>query len=108
MGIEPVQFHLKPVETPLFKVGVSYQDGQGAGAAKTQGGFADALSGALKNLKDVHNAAETAMKNYTAGNDVDVSQVMLTMEKSQIATDLAIQVRNKFIEGFNDLIRMQI
>ena len=48
------------------------------------------------------------MNDYSAGKDVDISQVMLTMEKSQVTTDLAIQVRNRFIEGFNELIRMQI
>ena len=58
MGIEPVQFHLKPVETPLFKLSASYAEGQGTGAAQGQtGGFANALSGALKNLKDAHSAA---------------------------------------------------
>ena len=49
------------------------------------------------------------MQDYRSGRkDIDITQVMLTLEKSQVATDLAIQVRNKFVEGFNELIRIQI
>jgi flagellar hook-basal body complex protein FliE len=48
------------------------------------------------------------MANYAAGGDVDVADVMVTMEKATMATELAVQIRNKFIDGYQEIIRMQI
>lgn len=105
MTIEPINFNLQPVETPLLKTSISYAETD----SKQGVSFASTLGNALKNLKEVHKEAALAMQDYSAGKkNLDITEVMMTFEKSQIATDLAIQIRNKFIEGFNDLIRMQI
>lgn len=104
MTIDPIQFVLPPVDTPLFKTGIKYDEN----TANASGGFQDVLTNALSNLKDVSNKASVAMQDYAAGGETDISQVMLTLEKSQVATQLAVQVRNKLVEGFNELVRMQM
>jgi flagellar hook-basal body complex protein FliE len=105
MDITPIAFNLPPLETPLLKGGISYNE-QGSGLKNT--GFGDMLAHAMNNLKDVHDQAEVKMANYAAGGDVDVADVMITMEKASMATDLAIQIRNKFLDGYQEIIRMQI
>lgn len=104
MTIDSLNFVLPPIETPLFKAGVKYNEN----TTNASGGFQEAFSTALSNLKDVTTTASTAMQDYAAGGETDISQVMLALEKSQIATQLAVQVRNKLVEGFNELVHMQM
>ncbi len=103
MTISPVKFNLPPLETPLLKAGIEYNEAPSKGNSFTQ-----VLSNALGDLKHAHNQTNIAMEKYSAGEDIDVADVMLNIEKTQIATDLAIQVRNRLVEGFNQLIRIQI
>jgi flagellar hook-basal body complex protein FliE len=105
MEITPIKFNLPPVETPLFKAGISYSE---TGEKFKSTNFGDTLNQAMDNLKDLHNQAESKMANYAAGGDVDVADVMVTMEKATMATELAVQIRNKFIDGYQEIIRMQI
>lgn len=105
MDITPIAFNLPPLEAPLLKGGISYSE-QGSGLKGTN--FGDMLTNAMNNLKDIHDQAEVKMANYAAGGDVDVADVMITMEKASMATELAIQIRNKFIDGYQEIIRMQI
>ncbi len=105
MTISPVKFNLPALETPLLKAGVEYTEMPGKSGA---GSFAQVLGDALGDLKTAHNQTNIAMEKYSAGEDIDVADVMLNIEKTQIATELAIQVRNRLVEGFNQLIRIQI
>jgi flagellar hook-basal body complex protein FliE len=105
MDITPIKFNLPPVETPLFKAGISYNE---TGKESKGTNFGDTLSNAMNNLKDLHNQAENKMADYAAGGDVDVADVMVTMEKATMASELAVQIRNKFIDGYQEIIRMQI
>ena len=45
---------------------------------------------------------------YISGKTVDPAEVMLTMEKASMATNLAIQVRNRVIEGYKEINSVQI
>jgi flagellar hook-basal body complex protein FliE len=105
MDLTPIKFNLPPVETPLFKAGISYNE---TGSNFKSNNFGDTLTNAMNNLKDLHNQADSKMSEYAAGGDVDVADVMVTMEKASLASDLAVQIRNKFIDGYQEIIRMQI
>ena len=105
MDITPVAFNLPPIEMPLLKGGISYNDNTNA---LKSGSFAETFANAMNNLKDLHDQAEIKMANYAAGGDVDVADVMVTMEKASMATELDIQIRNKFLDGYKEIIRIQI
>lgn len=104
--IDPMQFNIAPVKTPLLKGGISYDLGDQA--ASSGSSFADALGKSMKSLKDVQMKAGTMMTNYASGKQGDISQVMLAMEKSEIATNLAIQVRNRVVDGYKQIMNMQM
>ncbi len=103
MTLSPVKFNLPPLETPLLKAGIEYTE-----TPSKSSNFAQVLGNALGDLKSAHNQTNTAMEKYSAGEDIDVADVMLNIEKTQIATELAIQIRNRLVDGFNQLIRIQI
>ncbi len=107
MTLGPVQFKLPALETPLLKAGVEFNETP-VKSDSAGGSFAKVLGDALGDLKGAHNQMNTAMEKFSAGEEIDVGSVMLSIEQTQIATELAIQVRNRLVEGFNQLIRMQI
>jgi flagellar hook-basal body complex protein FliE len=101
MSIDPVQFTLPAFEAPLLKGSVSHNE-------KEAPSFANSLTKAMNNLRDVHNKSNALVEEYAAGGSVDVSEVMIAMEKTAMATELALQIRNRIVEGYQEIIKMQI
>lgn len=62
-----------------------------------------ALDGVSAQEKNVHKMNEM----YLTGQ-VDVTQVMIAAEKAQLSLQLTSQVRNKVVEAYQEMMRMQI
>lgn len=105
MSITPVKFVLPPLETPLLHG--SAQISQGSASASS-GGFGNILEKALGSLKDVHGQSGQLIQDYAAGGEVDVSEIMVAMEKTSLSTELAVQIRNKFVESYQEIMRMSM
>ena len=102
--MEPIKLDLSElqIDAPLLKGSVSYDE-----TGDTQS-FTETLEKAMDNLQDAHSESAKLMKDYASGKEVDVTEVMLAMEKSAMTTELAMQIRNKLVEGYEELIKMQI
>lgn len=83
---------------------------EGAGAAKgaqaTDGG--NAFARALQELSDYQAEADTAVDRLIAGEDVALHEVMIAAERADIAFRVALQLRNKLVRAYEDVMRMQI
>lgn len=53
-------------------------------------------------------AAETKLQKLASGEPVELHSVMITMEQARIGVQTLIQVRNRMVEAYQDLTRMQI
>jgi flagellar hook-basal body complex protein FliE len=93
------------VETPLLQASTAYYDQLKSGSVET---FQETLEKSIGALKDLSTKSGKAMEDYISGKNVDASSVMLTMEKSGMATNLAIQVRNRLLEGYRELNSIQV
>ncbi|HWH70496.1 MAG TPA: flagellar hook-basal body complex protein FliE [Candidatus Sulfotelmatobacter sp.] len=80
-----------------------------AAPAEEQGpNFAEVLRGALGSVeKDQNDAKEVAAKLAT-GQVKDISEVMIASERANLSLGLAIQVRNKLLEAYQDIMRMPL
>ncbi|NQY80858.1 MAG: flagellar hook-basal body complex protein FliE [Candidatus Caenarcaniphilales bacterium] len=103
--ITNIQLYDTSVETPLLKANPSHFEKNGS---KVYEKFDKTLEKAMKTLKDVNTRAEIEMEGYIAGKTVDPAEVMIAMEKASMATNLAIQVRNRVIEGYKEINSVQI
>lgn len=90
---------------------------QGAGAVAQTGataakpaaaGFADLLGKAIGELQQVSDNANDKVTALATGQDVELHDVMLAVETESIAISLATQVRNKAVEAYQEVFRMQI
>jgi flagellar hook-basal body complex protein FliE len=85
----------------------------GAGAQTTGASgatnFAAVLKSSLDSVAQAQNHAEAMQQSFVLGdNDVSLSDVMIDMQKANISFQTAVQVRNKVIAAYNDIMNMQV
>jgi flagellar hook-basal body complex protein FliE len=70
--------------------------------------FADLLYGDAGSVNGDIQAAEAAMRDLAAGRPVELHEVMITLERARLSVQTFVHVRNKLIESYQDLMRMQL
>lgn len=71
--------------------------------------FAAVLKSALDGVAQAQNHAESMQKSFVLGDDkVSLSEVMIDMQKANISFQTTVQVRNKLITAYNDIMNMQV
>src|SRR5262245_19572980 len=71
-------------------------------------GFAQALDGALGSLLDAQRASETATLELAAGRTEDLHEVMLAVNQAGLAMQLALEVRNRLVDAYHEVMRMTV
>jgi len=84
-----------------------------AGLQKTQGAakvdFSEALKASLNQVNQVQTDAEKLGKNFAMGDDsVSLSDVMIAGQKANISFQATVQVRNKLVSAYHDIMNMQV
>ncbi len=72
------------------------------------GSFVDFFTDALKEVNSQQIDADNAIKSFTAGEIDDIHQVMITVEEAKLSMHLMMQFRNKAIEAYQEISRMQL
>jgi len=71
--------------------------------------FADALKSSLQQVSDTQKHAADLGKRFAMGDDtVSLSDTMIAMQKSSIAFQGTVQVRNKLVSAYHDIMNMQV
>lgn len=82
--------------------------GAAAPAAADGGGFAGMLSSAVSGLNDQLTSSEKLSEQAATGGLTDPTEALVAVEKADLAFNTAVQVRNKLIEGWQEISRMQV
>jgi flagellar hook-basal body complex protein FliE len=77
-------------------------------AAQDGGGFLDALGEQLGKLSALDAQSAQQAQALATGQAQDLAGVVMAVEKATLAFQLAAQVRNKAVEAYQDLFRMQV
>jgi flagellar hook-basal body complex protein FliE len=89
----------------------SAQGGQAPQAPAATGGadFANVLKSSLDGVNQTQRQAEAMQKAFVLGDDkVSLSDTMIAMQKANISFQTAVQVRNKVVAAYNDIMNMQV
>jgi flagellar hook-basal body complex protein FliE len=70
------------------------------------GGFADALKSALDGVNTTQQNAENITSAYERGEVTDVAKVMLARQEAGVAFEATLQVRNRLLSAYQDIMRM--
>jgi flagellar hook-basal body complex protein FliE len=75
---------------------------------KKEMSFIDTLKEKLDGVNDKQLEAENMTELLVKGEDVDIHEVMLSTEEAKMSLELAVQIRNKIVEAYQEINRMQI
>ena len=71
--------------------------------------FSDLFSQAIDKVNDVQQASSSMGQAYMRGDpNVSITDVMIAGQKASVAFDATVQVRNKFVEAYKDIMNMPI
>lgn len=85
----------------------SYLEPSAAPAASGGAGFGTALSGAVENMQQQQtNSSELALRAVT-GDLTDIHAATIASSRAQLTVELVAAVRNKGVDAFNEIMRMQ-
>ena len=80
-----------------------------AAAQPGKADFSNVLKSSLDAVAQAQAKSEDMQKAFVLGNDrVSLSDTMIAMQKASINFQTAIQVRNKFVQAYNDVMNMQV
>lgn len=83
-------------------------DAQRAGADPNPFQFLAPLKEGMDQTNRLAKSSETLANEAAIGGDVDLHDVMIAAEKASVAMQLTVQVRNKLVEAYQDVMRMQV
>lgn len=105
-GLQTQMQTLQPAQLPGFSSMTS-----GAGGASLDGTdampFADLLTDAVGEVNRLQDQAGRTVRGLMTGTGVDVHQAMIATEKASMAFELALAVRNKAVQAYQQVMSMQ-
>lgn len=70
--------------------------------------FQDTLSEAVRQVEGFRQDADFKVGNFLAGEGEDMHTVALATQRSELAFELFLQVRNKVVQAYQEVMRMQV
>jgi len=62
----------------------------------------------LSHVNDLQVAAHEASRKFATGESENLHELMIALEEAKLVLDLTVEVRNKAVEAYQELSRMQI
>jgi flagellar hook-basal body complex protein FliE len=87
--------------------GVAPTSGAGAPAGPAQS-FLDTLGDSFGQLNQQLVTADLSLADFAAGGSSDLHTVMLQMQEASLGLKLGVQVRDKFLEAYQEIMRLQV
>ena len=111
MSIQPIvplgpMNPLTPITSTSLDKTPNVTPGDGANKAGTD--FAKFLSDALGQVNDLQKNADVASLGLASGQVQDLSTVMVALEKASLSMSLTVAVRDKVLDAYNQVMRMQM
>jgi flagellar hook-basal body complex protein FliE len=91
----------------LLPPGGPLKTGGAAGSNPADGGFKSVLKGAIEDVNRLQFQADDAVAKLQA-NKGSMHEALIAMEKASLSFQTMVQVRNKIVEAYQEVMRMQV
>jgi flagellar hook-basal body complex protein FliE len=79
------------------------------GVASTAGeSFGQAMQSALGRVEQLQQSAHASAERFMSGETEEIHQVALDQQRASISLDLMLQVRNKVVGAYQEIMKMQV
>lgn len=75
---------------------------------KSEGDFADILKNAIEKVNQIQKNAEQMSADFALGKISNIHEVIIEAEKATIALRLTNEVRNRIVQAYQEIMRMQL
>jgi len=72
------------------------------------GGFLETLTKSMEEVNDEQLKADQSIKDIVAGKSKNIHETMLQIQKAELSLKTMMQVRNKILEAYKEIMRMQV
>jgi flagellar hook-basal body complex protein FliE len=99
---------------PGLVPGIGTLEGGTKSTAATDGGdagkgsFAAALKSSIAEVNSMQQKADAAITALATGEKASLHETMIAMEQADVSFRLMMQVRNKIVEAYQEILRMQV
>jgi|SRR5687768_14652883 flagellar hook-basal body complex protein FliE len=105
-SINPLQASaLSRIDAPLPKIGMPQT---GPSTASPTEGFGDMLDGIAGVVQAKSSAAQAETRKILLGDSDQLHQSVIAMQEASVAFSMMVEVRNKLVESYQELMRMQV
>ena len=101
MPISSISSGIGALKPPLPST--SNSGGKAAGAD-----FGSTLKEAVNSLNQLGSQADSASLSLAKGDPIDIHEVMLATEQASLGFSMAVQVRNKLVDAYTEVMRMSV
>ena len=70
--------------------------------------FSSMLLGGIDQLQGLHNKSDALAVQAATGDLQDIHDYMIASTQTSVATEMTVAVRNKAVEAFTEIMRMQV
>jgi flagellar hook-basal body complex protein FliE len=78
------------------------------GASSSSGTFQQILQNTIGTIEGLNNNAGTAVQNFLSGKNEDLHTTVLATQQAEMAFQLGLQVRNKVVSAYQEIMKMQL
>ncbi len=78
------------------------------GAIKSEESFSDVLKKFVNDVNSLQKKADVSIEKLAAGEVADVHQVMVAVEEANIALELMLEIRNRIVDAYQEIMRMPV
>jgi flagellar hook-basal body complex protein FliE len=103
MKIDAMQAHLRSLERLAAAAGNRPHAADGGGD-----NFGDHLAAALRQVNELQGEADRLVQEVQTGRSSDVVNAVVALEKADMSLQLLLQVRNKALSAYEEIMRMQM
>lgn len=101
-----IQSNIQALQGPTSPGKIELKEDTQAGG--TGPSFADTLTSSLAKVNDLQKEADAAIKDFVSGETNNITETMIAVNKADLAFRLTMQVRNKIVEAYQEVLRTQI
>lgn len=86
----------------------SFEIPKSSSTQESSGSFAETLNKAVLDVNELQKQSDVAIQNFATGKTDNIADVMMTVSKADVATRMMMQVRNKIVDAYQEIMKMQV
>ncbi len=93
---------------PVSSIAAAAPAASAGGASATPGAFQKVLASAIESVQGSAQNASASVERFLAGEGEELHSTILATERAQLTFELFLQMRNKVVSAYQEIMRMQV